>query len=175
LSIAAPGRPAVSLRAAKPEEAASLGRLAWRSKAHWGYPPDFIEACREELSYSAAQVASPDWAFEVAEADGAVAGFYALERISGSELELVALFVEPARIGQGIGRLLMDRARQRAKQLGGAVLTIQSDPYAAGFYEAAGAEPTGERESGSIPGRFLPLFTLRLDRDEAAGALPGTP
>jgi len=170
-----PGRPAVSVRAARPEEAASLGLLALRSKANWGYPPDFIEACREELSYSAAQVASPDWAFEVAEADGAVAGFYALERICGSELELVALFVEPARIGQGVGRLLMDRARQRAVQLGATVMAIQSDPYAAGFYQAAGAELAGERESGSIPGRFLPMFTLRLDRDEAADALPGIP
>ena len=32
------------LRPARPEEAGLLSDLALRSKAHWGYPPDFLAA-----------------------------------------------------------------------------------------------------------------------------------
>lgn len=41
-------------------------------------------------------------------------------------------------------------------------MTIKCDPNAAGFYPAAGAKLVGERASGSIPGRDLPLFEIDL-------------
>lgn len=133
-----------------------------RSKAYWGYPPEFLAACRSELSYSSAQIESPDWLFLVAEDRSIVIGFCALERVSAEEFELSALFVEPARIAQGIGRALLDQARCRAAELGGQVLRVQSDPHADGFYRAMGGQPTGLRESGSIPGRYLPTFAIFL-------------
>jgi len=172
-----PGRPgtvshvhedAVVTRPADPSEAQVLGDLALRSKAHWGYSPEFLEACRGELSYGPSQMESPDWKFAVAEIAAAVVAFYALERVSTSDFELAALFVEPARIGQGIGRLLMSHAEHQAARLGGKVLTIQSDPHAAGFYRAVGAVPVGTRESASIPGRWLPVFSVRLACSGAA-------
>jgi GNAT superfamily N-acetyltransferase len=159
---------AVLIRKASSGEAQELGVLSMRSKAYWGYTPEFLEACREELSYSPIQIESPDWSFAVAELDGIVAGFYALERLSTTEFDLAALFVEPARIGQGVGRMLMDHARQRAARLSGKFLKIQSDPQAEGFYRTMRARSTGTRESGSIPGRYLPTLVICLDDCDVA-------
>lgn len=149
-----------------PGEAALLSALALRSKAHWGYAPDFIDACRDELTYAAADIARGG--FVVAEADGAVLGFYALDRCASREVELDALFVEPAAIGRGIGRVLIEDAKARATRLGARRMTIQGDPHAARFYAAAGALPSGTRPSGSIPGRALPLFVIALAQNQPA-------
>jgi GNAT superfamily N-acetyltransferase len=83
-------------------------------------------------------------------------------RLSASELELEALFVEPGRIGQGIGRALIEHAKFTAAQVGASSLLIQGDPHAERFYRAAGGRLVGRRESASIPGRFLPVFVIPL-------------
>ena len=59
-----------------------------------------------------------EWSFVVAEDAGVAVGFYAMRRVSATESELEALFVEPARIGQGIGRALMDHAKIAAAAIG---------------------------------------------------------
>ena len=46
------------LRPARVDEAGLLSDLALRSKAHWGYSPEFIERCRTELCYSKQQLSS---------------------------------------------------------------------------------------------------------------------
>ena len=40
------------------DEADRLSDLAFRSKAHWGYSPEFMEACREELRVAVAAIAA---------------------------------------------------------------------------------------------------------------------
>lgn len=81
-----------------------MSDLALRSKAHWGYSQDFIEACRTELSYGTSQIESPRWSFLVAEEADVIIGFYALEQVSEQEAELAPLFVCPEWIEKGIGR-----------------------------------------------------------------------
>ena len=44
--------PQTTIRRALPSEAASQSALARRSKAVWGYSPEFMEACRDELTLS---------------------------------------------------------------------------------------------------------------------------
>ena len=150
------------IRAAARTESTTISSLAIRSKAHWGYSNDFIEACREELTYTVAQIESGDYLFQVCEIEGSVAGFYALEFLDPEEAELEALFVEPAMIGQGIGRKLIEHAKELAAELGIRRIIIQVDPNAESFYLAAGGVADGERESCSIPGRFLPIFRIDL-------------
>ncbi|AGP39989.1 hypothetical protein SCE1572_39140 [Sorangium cellulosum So0157-2] len=150
------------IRAARPEDAELLGALALRSKAHWGYSPEFLEACRAELSISPAYVAQHP-TFVLSPGDEPL-GFYTLEALSSTDVELSHLFVEPAEIGRGLGRALLSHAREEARRRGYRVLVIQSDPNAARFYEACGARRVGERRSASIPGRLLPLFELDLSR-----------
>jgi hypothetical protein len=51
------------IRPASPDEAALISSLAIRSKGHWGYSAEFLDACRDELTYTAAQIASTDYEF----------------------------------------------------------------------------------------------------------------
>lgn len=139
------------------------------SKAYWGYPAEFMEACCEELSVSSDDLAGDSFSYFVAESDGERVGYYALERISGSGYELDALFVVPAKIGTGIGRRLIEHAKEQVVTNGGSCLLIQGDPNAAEFYRAAGARLTGQRESQSIPGRYLPLFIVNFEQAEQKG------
>lgn len=151
----------MEIRAAQPEEAGALSELALRSKAHWGYSEEFMTACRNELTYTPEQVAAGG--FHVLEDGGEVRGFYALTKISPTALELEAMFVEPDCIGRGYGRALMEHALEQASHTEHIErLVIQSDPNAAQFYERAGARKIGERASGSIEGRLLPLYDIEL-------------
>lgn len=150
------------IRKAAESEAAELTDLAIRSKAHWGYSAEFMEACRAELSVSPEEISNSDTRYRVCELGERIVGFYALERISALQYELAALFVDPKYIGQGFGRLLMDHACALLQGLGADALLIQGDPNAERFYLAAGAERVGVRESESIPGRLLPEFRLTL-------------
>ena len=148
------------IRSATAGEAEDLSALAMRSKAHWGYSAEFMQACRRELTYSADYIR--DNPVFVAEAEATIVGFYAFERVSASEAELTAMFVEPEHIGRGYGRALITHAKDAARRQGFQAIVIQGDPNAVAFYQAAGGVRCGERESGSIPGRVLPLFRLRL-------------
>jgi GNAT superfamily N-acetyltransferase len=151
-----------SIRPARVDEAGLLSDLALRSKAHWGYSPEFIERCRAELSYSEEQLLAEHMRFFVLESVQRIVGFYALKRLSRTEIELEAMFVEPAFIGNGSGRRLIEHAKSVASEMGAKQLIIQSDPYATRFYAAAGGVVTGTRESASIPGRYLPTLAIDL-------------
>ena len=152
----------IEIRDAVPYEAEHLSDIAMRSKAYWGYSDTFLEKCRDELSVQPFDIEDSNFEYSVGILKNEIVGFYAIERLSPSVFELDALFVEPKRIGTGIGRALMDHAKKRVLALGGQVLTIQSDPNAERFYRATGGVLTGTRESGSIRGRYLPVFEIRL-------------
>jgi GNAT superfamily N-acetyltransferase len=100
--------------------------------------------------------------FEVAEAGGAVLGFYSLVKISPTATELDALFVDPRHLGHGVGTALLSHALEASARAGMERMVVQADPNAAAFYEHAGAVGIGERASDSIPGRMLPLYEFRL-------------
>jgi N-acetylglutamate synthase-like GNAT family acetyltransferase len=158
----------VIMREAVPDDATCLSVLAIRSKGHWGYSAEFMKACVDELSVSPGHIENCDSHYVVAVVNAQVAGFYALEGLSGDEIELAALFVDPDHIGTGVGKTLVERAKLHAVNLGAHKLNIQGDPNAEKFYRAAGGEPTGSKESDSIPGRFLPTFQISLSLENNA-------
>jgi GNAT superfamily N-acetyltransferase len=149
----------VTLRQARPDEASALSELALRAKAHWDYTPEFIEACREELTVHRAEIVAGR--VTVAEEHGSVVGF---STVGGDPpvAEVDMLFVEPEWIGSGVGSVLFDALRANAVATGFTRLRIESDPNATGFYERTGAVVVGEEPSVSIPGRMLPLLELDL-------------
>jgi GNAT superfamily N-acetyltransferase len=154
-------RPAPSLRRARPEEADLLSDLALRSKGLWGYPTDFLEACRAELTLSADYIkASPVFVLEEEER-GVVVGFYGLHE-QGSELELLYLFVEPSATNRGYGERLWKHAVEMAATLGFQKIKIESDPYAEAFYQAMGARRIGDIPSSLQSGRTLPLMEFHV-------------
>ncbi len=153
----------ITIRPANPQDDELLSGIALRSKSYWGYSAEFIEACRAELSISETEITDKERHYFAAESNDEVIGFYALERLSANEYELEALFVEPQRIGQGIGKALINHAKSTARELGARSLLIQSDPNATAFYLATGGVLIGERQSNSISGRYLPEFRISLD------------
>lgn len=155
------------VRPGMPEAVAYLSVLALRSNAYCGYSINFLEACLEELRYSAEQITDLAFCFAVARIDQSATGFHVLECSSTSGFELEALFVEPAWTGQGMGWMLLEHAALSVVRFRGSALVIQGDPHAIVFCEAASAVAMCHRESASIPGSQLPLFCIRLrDRDQ---------
>ena len=139
-----------------------MSELAVRSKAHWGYSDTFLAACREELTVTVDDIGHPEKTYVVCEVNGIVVGFFAVEPVSEVQYELEALFVAPEHIGHGYGRRLVEQAKVIVRQSGARSMLIQGDPNAEPFYTAMGAVKTGERESASIPGRWLPEFLIDL-------------
>lgn len=151
------------IRDARAPDAERLSGLAMRSKAHWGYPDEFLAACRGELTYDERYLAAHR-AF-VVEAGDRIAGFCTLESLDHGRVELGGLFVEPEFIGTGLGRALMRHALSAARESGARIMVIHGDPNARPFYEASGAVEVGRVPSGSIPGRMLPVFEIDLQTD----------
>ncbi len=121
-----------------------------------------MASCRQELTVSPDEIAADAIGFVVAEVNGTIAGFYSLIQQSAALFDLDALYVDPEHIGKGIGGLLLNNALSAVQVRGGERIQIQSDPNAIEFYAAAGARQTGTQESGSIPGRFLPLLEIEV-------------
>ena len=155
----------IRLRNALQDELSGLSGLCLRSKAHWGYDEAFLAACRTELTIDLDQLQTTS--LQVAEQDGAVVGLAQI-KVAGADADLLKLFVEPALIGAGIGRLLFEWATAKARELGATRIMIEADPGAAPFYERMGAHYAGFAPSGSIPGRTLPRLLMELDRQQGA-------
>jgi GNAT superfamily N-acetyltransferase len=149
-----------TIRRAHPAEAGALSALALRSKAHWGYDAEFLTACRDDLTLTAEDVATST--VYVIDGENSLSGFYRLLLQDDGVAELDALFVEPAAMGQGIGRRLWRHAVATAATLMCSEIVLQSDPQAEGFYLAMGAQRAGESESTVMPGRMLPLMRFPL-------------
>lgn len=140
------------VRAARAAEAGALTGLVMRSKAHWGYGAEFLAECAEELRIAPSEVTTRR--IVVAEdGRGRILGVASLEG-AAPRAALGLLFVEPAAIGRGVGRLLYRDALRRAVELGVRTLVIDADPHAAGFYRAMGAiaAPGG---TGAGPGGLV--------------------
>lgn len=140
-------------------ELSGLSDLCLRSKAHWGYPPDMLEAFRRELTLADEDLACDD--IRLAEDARGIAGVVQVS-VKGGEATLEKLFVEPSRIGEGIGQALYDWACRAARDKGALRLVIDADPDAAAFYIRMGGVPAGNVPSGSIPGRTLPRLIHAL-------------
>jgi GNAT superfamily N-acetyltransferase len=153
-------RPAeVALRPAVPAEAARISAVAFRSKACWGYDAEFMAACRDDLTVRAEQCDGQR--LVVAVRGGEILGYYRLDGIPPRG-ELADLFVDPSRIGSGVGGLLYRDALVRARRLGFEELTIDADPHAEDFYRHMGAIRVGEAPSTAIAGRSLPRLRVHL-------------
>jgi len=148
-----------TVRRARPDEADTLTILALRSKAHWGYDQEFIDACRTELTLTPGFVVKTP--VRVFVANCRLLGFYSLVRWN-SDVELGHFFVDPAVLRQGVGTRLWEDAVEQATSRGYQRLYVQSDPNAESFYLRLGAERIGDVPSAVRAGRMLPLLMFEL-------------
>ena len=75
----------------------------------------------------------------------------------GLSHELDGLFVDPAHMGGGVGRALVEDAAARASERGAARLEVTAGP-AQGFYERVGFGPVGAAQT-----RFGPAVRMRRE------------
>jgi GNAT superfamily N-acetyltransferase len=128
------------LRAAHAGELDVLSALAMRSKAHWGYPLQWLEAWRDQLTVSPRDLS----AFEVLVAAGdSVMGFAAVD-VSTDPAILEHLWIDPDWMGRGVGRALFLKAAAIARERGAGALETDADPHALGFYERLGGTQVGQ-------------------------------
>lgn len=134
--------------------------IALAAKRHWGYPERWMEIWTPQLTFDAEYFdGTESW---VAELDGRPVGFYTLLEKDGLAW-LENLWVTPESIGSGIGRRLFLHAAGLARRRGYAILQLEADPNAAGFYEKMGMHRIGERCS-EMDGRpcILPIMEMEL-------------
>ncbi len=150
----------VALRKPDLDELEAASDLCLKSKAFWGYDAAFMSACVSELTLTEEDLSSTKVTLAIS--NGKLAG---VAQVSNSEdgCFLEKLFVDPAFMGQGIGRTLFRWSCAAASQLAAINMIVEADPDAVPFYVAMGCTPAGKAPSGSISGRFLPRLICHLD------------
>jgi hypothetical protein len=97
-------QPTFYIRLARVEEAAALSDLCFRSKAVWGYDPEFMALMPAALEVAGEDIIAGD-VWIATGADGQIAGVIALASSHApGMLDLNKLFVEPRHIRGGVGR-----------------------------------------------------------------------
>jgi GNAT superfamily N-acetyltransferase len=148
-----------AIRRAVPSDADELTQLARSAKASWDYPPEWLEAWREELTITAEYLLQHQ--VFVADTGDGLAGVAALERVqAGAVLEHVWIAASHQR--QGIGEALVRHVLAVASEGGDRVVRVTSDPLALGFYERLGGRRV-ENVPAPMPGmpeRCLPVLEL---------------
>jgi GNAT superfamily N-acetyltransferase len=136
---------APTIRAARNEEAEILNELTKRSVMHWGYEPAFLDFEPESITVDTPFMDRAR--VFVLETSGEIIGYYAFIELK-TGLSLDKLFIEPSHIGSGFGRQLWNHATNEARRIGALEFTLMSDPNAAPFYSAMGAQFIREIETG---------------------------
>jgi N-acetylglutamate synthase-like GNAT family acetyltransferase len=153
--------PDIRIRKARLGEAGMLTEMAMRSKTHWGYDAQFMADAKEDLAVRPEKFL-PEFHVYILEVDGFPAGFCSLARLDEQRVEMGGLFVEPERIGTGLGKLLWKYAVDEASKAGYSEVVLTADPYSEPFYLKMGAARAGEKESPVRPGRVLPLMKFNI-------------
>ena len=157
----------VQIRRAAPDEADVLTEIAHAAKRHWGYPENWIQQWKADLTITPEFIARNE--MYVAMNGEEILGCCAIA-FSESMAELEHMWIRPEHIGNGVGRALFLHVKERAAQLKIPALEISADPNAEGFYERMGATRIGEVRS-EIEGkpRVLPRMTVSVGAEHRKG------
>jgi N-acetylglutamate synthase-like GNAT family acetyltransferase len=152
----------ISLRRAQQKQASALTSLMRVSKAYWGYTPQQMAVWKAELSLSEQEVRDK-LVVSAEDQSAALLGFYTL-LFDGDCARIEHLFVDPAKMGRGVGKALLQHAIASARQQGSRIIDIDADPYAEDFYLKNGAQRVGEIAApvACQPSRVRPQLRITL-------------
>jgi N-acetylglutamate synthase-like GNAT family acetyltransferase len=136
---------ATTVRLAQVSERDALEGLQRRSSVHGPMYRGQLAAHPDAIELPAEQITAG--LVRVAEQEGVVVGFAVLLERSGDACELDGLFVEPDRMGAGVGRRLVEDAKRIARERGATRIDVVANPQAVAFYEAVGFTPAGEAQT----------------------------
>src|SRR5262249_45005190 len=138
------------IRPAEASEQKLLEDLQLRASLTNAGDRDALLAHPEAIEVPLAQIASG--AVFVAEWNGVILGFAAVEPRTDGNSELDALFVDPTMRRRGIARLLVAHCAAVARRRHSPALCVVGNPHALDFYIACGFEVTGTTETRFGPG-----------------------
>jgi len=148
----------VRIRPGREGDFERLREIALEAKAHWGYDRPLVEEWALAGDFEPESLRSR--LLYVAEAAGQPVGWAAL--IPRGEVGwLDDLWVEPAWIGQGLGRALFEHVAGEARQRGARRLEWEAEPNAIGFYERMGGAYVRDSEETEW-GRVLQVLAVEL-------------
>ncbi len=153
----------LTVRPAQSCDAPALTDLAARSEAHWGCDAAFMDAFRQLYRITEAFIA--EHTVFVAEEVGRVLGFYALVDDGDGDdegVELEYLYLDPAQLGRGLGRILWEHMVAHCRANGVERIHLVCGPEPKAFYLKMGAVQTGETESLVVPGRRVARLAYRI-------------
>jgi len=155
------------IRRAERRDAKRLTEISFAAKRYWNYPEAYFEIWRKELTITEEYIVRND--VFTADADLVTAGYYSIvhvpEGFQAGELFITEghwlehIFIEPAYIGRGIGRRLVEHGKKVCREKGLEKLKVLADPHSRGFYEKIGARYVRE-EPSNIAGRTVSYFEI---------------
>jgi ribosomal protein S18 acetylase RimI-like enzyme len=151
------------IRPARAEDAPRLSGLAFAAKASWGYPSEWLEQWRTDLTFTPEYLdAHRAW---VAEREGAMLGVCVLA-LRGADASIEHLWIAPDQQRQGVGRALVEVALEIAAQSDAQRVEVESDPFAEPFYAGLGARRIGALPAPmpGAPERILPVLEFTIPR-----------
>lgn len=169
----------VQIREAVPADAGAIAGIhvrswqhAYRGQLSDGYLDGLRVDDRLELHRRSLEQPPPEYRMWVAEQDGRITGFACTGRSEDADAddatgELFAIYLDPDRVGTGLGRALFEHAVADLWSRGYARATLwvlRSNERARRFYEAAGWRADGTTTVERVDCEMRPTVRYRVDR-----------
>jgi N-acetylglutamate synthase-like GNAT family acetyltransferase len=144
------------IRQAATHEQKELEELELRASLTNAGDRDALLANPDAIELPLAQIAAGG--LFVAEWNGAIVGFAAVEPRADGDSELDALFVDPNMRRRGIARALLNHCAQVARAGQSVALYVVGNPHAKDFYTACGFDVIGTTETRFGPGLLMRMM-----------------
>ena len=165
-----------TIRPATPKDAQRLAEIhvsAWQAAYRGQLDDEYLDGLkvddRLEQHRRSLQEQRADWRTWLAEEGGKVVGFAVTGPSEDADAErttaeVYAIYLEPDRVGTGLGRNLFSHAVKDLRERGFDVVTLwvlETNERARRFYEAAGWKPDGTITSERVDREMRPTVRYR--------------
>ena len=150
----------MNFRRATVKDLKHLNKISIAAKRHWGYPEEWIENWRDDLTLDLGDLNSQE--IFVIETERKLIGFCSIKD-QGDHYEVMHLWVLPEFIGKGFGKILLKESLA-SFNLKDKPICVLADPNAESFYTKQGFVTLKKVES--FPkGRYLPYMKMTSNFD----------
>jgi ribosomal protein S18 acetylase RimI-like enzyme len=168
----------VRIREATPKDARAIATIhvdAWRDAYRGQLTDDYLDGLsvedRLEQHRRSLEEPSSGWATWVAQDGDAIVGFAVTGPSEDADAdpktgEVYAIYLEPTRVGTGVGRTLFEHAVGDLRHRGFATATLwvlETNERARRFYETLGWKPDGTTTSERVDCEMRPTMRYRIE------------